>query len=146
MRRVSWVMVLALIGLALSACGGMDDDEGQPAAGTTIEAQPTETVTTTTEAATTTEAEPEGPRQIRISYRGGKLSGDSGTVRVSRGDEIQLTVRADVEEEVHVHGYDLSAEVGPGHPARINFVADQKGAFTIELEHLQLHIAKLRVS
>jgi FtsP/CotA-like multicopper oxidase with cupredoxin domain len=146
MRRLGWLMALALVGLALSACGGMDDDEGQPAAETTTETETTETATTTTEATTTIEAEPEGPRQIRISYRGGKLSGDSGTVRVRRGDEIKLTVRADVEEEVHVHGFDLSAEVAPGHAASINFVADQKGAFIIELEHLQLHIAKLRVS
>lgn len=145
MRRLSWLTALALVGLALSACGGMDDDESQPAGETTTGAQTTETVTTTGEA-TTTEAEPEGPRQIRISYRGGKLSGDSGTVRVRRGEEIELTVRADLEEEVHVHGYDLSAEVAPGHPAKISFVADQRGTFTIELEHLHLHIAKLRVS
>lgn len=140
MRHTRWLIALAvLIGLGLSACGGTDD-EG-PAAGTvTTEAAPT------TAEATTTEAAPEGPRQIRITYRGGKLSGDSGTVRVARGDEIELIVRADVEDEVHVHGYDLFTEVAPGHPAKISFAADQRGTFTIELEHLHLRIAKLRVS
>ena len=143
MRPVRWLIAVGVvIGLGLSACGGMDDDEGGPAAGMT--ATTTETATTTSEA-TTTEAEPEGPHQVRIAYRGGKLSVDSGTVRVRRGEEIELTVRADVEEEVHVHGYDFSAAVAPGHPAKISFVADQQGKFIIELEHLQLHIAELRV-
>lgn len=143
MRHTRWPIALAvLIGLGLSACGGTDD-EG-PAAGTVTGGQTTEAPTTAE--ATTTEAAPEGPRQIRITYRGGKLSGDSGTVRVARGDEIELIVRADVEDEVHVHGYDLFTEVAPGHPAKISFVADQRGTFTIELEHLHVRIAKLRVS
>jgi hypothetical protein len=120
----------------------MDSDEG---AADTMTVPQTEAATTIHEA-TTTEAAPEGPHQIRITYRGGKLGGDSGTVRVPRGEEITLTVRADVEDEVHVHGYDLFAAVEPGHPAKISFVADQRGTFTIELEHLQLHIANLRVS
>jgi heme/copper-type cytochrome/quinol oxidase subunit 2 len=104
----------------------------------------TEAATTTSEA-TTTEGESEGPRQIRITYRGGKLSGDTGTVRVAQGDDVRLVVSADVEEEVHVHGYDLTAAVAPGHAARITFVADRRGTFTIELEHLHLHIVRLRV-
>lgn len=136
------IALAVLVAVGLSACGG-DEDEGQPAAEATTKT--TEAATTTVEE-TTTEAEPEGPRQIRISYRGGKLGGDSGTVRVRRGEEIELIVRADVEEEVHVHGYDLSAAVAPGHPAKISFVADQRGKFVIELEHLHLHIAELRVA
>jgi FtsP/CotA-like multicopper oxidase with cupredoxin domain len=143
-RRTRLLIALGVaVALGLSACGGMDDDEGGPAAGMTT--APTTEAETTTSEATTTEAEPEGPRQIGITYRRGKLGGDSGTVRVRRGEEIQLTVRADVEEEVHVHGYDLSAAVAPGHPAKISFVADRQGNFVIELEHLHLHIAELRV-
>jgi hypothetical protein len=142
MRHLRWLFALVVLaGFGLSACGGTDE-EGQPAPETITEAL---TEPTTAEA-TTTEAAPEGPRQIRITYRGGKLSGDSGTVRVARGEEIELTVRADVEDEVHVHGYDLFTEVAPGRPAKITFAADQRGTFTIELEHLHLRIAKLRVS
>jgi len=127
--------------LTLSACGGTDENGNVPNAATTADT----TGTAPTGEATTTEAAPEGPRQIRIAYRSGELSGDTGTVRVAKGDRIRLIVRADVEEEVHVHGYDLSAAVAPQHPARIDFVADQPGTFTIELEHLQLHILRLRV-
>ena len=58
---------------------------------------------------------------------------------------MRLLVRADIEDEVHLHGYDLAAEVAPGHPARINFEADEAGKFIVELESLELHIVTLRV-
>jgi hypothetical protein len=145
-----------VVALALAGCGGGGSDEaGSPAAGdtetatTTVEETATGDTTSeeaTTEEGTTTQAEPAGPRRIRISVRNGKPRGDTGTVRVERGEDLVLIVRADVEDEVHVHGYDLLAPVAPGHASRISFKADQPGTFTIELEGLHLHIAKLRVA
>ena len=41
---------------------------------------------------------------------------------------------ADVADEVHLHSYDLHADVAPGQPARIDFVADVAGVFECELE------------
>jgi hypothetical protein len=138
---VRWSIMLGVLVLAVSACGSTDENGNVP--NTATAADTTKAAPTSSEA--TTEAAPEGPRQLRIAYRGGKLSGDTGTVRVAEGDRIRLIVRVDIEEEVHVHGYELSAAAAPGHPARIDFVADQRGTFTIELEHLQLHILRLRV-
>lgn len=140
-----WVpfIVVALALLALAACGGSDEDAAGTVAGTTPSVETTTEETTTAE--TTTESEPEGPAKIRITYRGGKLSGDTGTVPIEKGADVQITVRADVEDEVHLHGYDLTAEVAPGHPGRINFEASDAGRFIAELEHLHLHIVTLRV-
>jgi hypothetical protein len=73
------------------------------------------------------------------------LSGDTGTVPIEKGADVRLMVRADVEDEVHLHGYDLTAEVAPGHSARINFKAEDAGRFIAELEHLHLHIVTLRI-
>jgi hypothetical protein len=145
MRYVLLISALAL--LALPACGGSDDSAGGTGNQTitSVETQDITTVETTTEE-TTTEAEPAGPITIRIAYKGGKLSGDTGTVRIPRGEQVRLIVHADIEDEVHLHGYDLAAEVTPGHQARINFEADQRGKFIAELEHLKLHIVTLRVT
>jgi hypothetical protein len=55
-------------------------------------------------------------------------------------------VRADVEDEVHLHGYDLSADVAPGQAARITFTADVAGEFEVELEELGIPLAELTVS
>ena len=143
MRRLLAIAVVLLALLAVPACGGDDDEADQGAPGTTTEAETTTEVTTTEE--TTTTAEPSGPVKVHITYRGGKLSGDTGTVPIEKGADVQLMVRADIEDEVHLHGYDIAAEVAPGHPARINFKADDAGKFIAELEHLALHIVTLRV-
>ena len=57
-----------------------------------------------------------------------------------------LTVRADVTDEVHLHGYDLFADVAPGQRARITFTADEVGEFEAELEDLGIPVAELTVS
>lgn len=146
MRYVLLITVLALF--ALPACGGSDEDAGGTGSETATSVATQEETTTeeTTSEETTTEEESAGPIKVRITYKGGKLSGDTGTVRIPRDEKVQLIVRADVEDEVHLHGYDLAAEVAPGHQARINFEADQRGKFIVELEHLHLHIATLRVT
>lgn len=144
MRRLLATAVFVVLALlAVPACGGDDDEADQGAPGTVTEAETT-TEATTTEVTTTT-AEPSGPVKVRITYRGGKLSGDTGTVSIEKGADVQLMVRADVEDEVHLHGYDIAAEVAPGHAARINFEADDAGKFIAELESLELHIVTLRI-
>ena len=45
-------------------------------------------------------------------------------VPIAQGEQVLLIVRSDVEDEVHLHGYDLAAEVAPGQPAQIRFRAD----------------------
>ena len=52
---------------------------------------------------------------------------------------------SDVADHVHLHGYDLMANVAPGAPATIRFTADAPGRFEIELEDLGLQIAELEV-
>lgn len=143
MRLLLALAILAL--LALPACGGSDENDADTGAVATS-AQSTE-VETTTEATeeTTTQEQEQGPTKISIKYVGGKLSGDTGTVRIEQGAQVRLLVRADLVDEVHLHGYDLAAEVAPGHPARINFEADDPGKFIVELESLELHIVTLRV-
>ena len=52
-------------------------------------------------------------------------------LRVSRGDTVRLAFEADEEGEIHLHGYDLTAEVAPGHPGELVFEADTAGAFAL---------------
>jgi hypothetical protein len=53
---------------------------------------------------------------------------------VTQGEEVRILVRAGITDEVHLHGYDLRADVAPGDPARIDFVADVAGGFECVLE------------
>ncbi len=45
---------------------------------------------------------------------------------------MRLVVTSDVEDEVHVHGFDLEGPVGPGEPFEVEFTADRTGQFEVE--------------
>lgn len=62
-----------------------------------------------------------------------------------QGDEIRFAVTSDSADEVHVHGYDVEAEVGPGEKAVLDFPADLEGVFEVELHHSGAQIAELTI-
>ena len=70
---------------------------------------------------------------IEVTYRDGAVQGPT-SFTVTQGDRVRLLVHADVSDEVHFHGYDLSADVTPQDPARIDFVANAAGVYEVELE------------
>ena len=90
---------------------------------------------------------PTGPdfQVIRGSFEGGEVRGP-GTARVKLGSRVEIVVTADVEEEVHVHGYDLTADVARGRAARIRFRADIAGQFEVELEGSHRLLFRLEVA
>jgi hypothetical protein len=53
--------------------------------------------------------------------------------------------RPEYVEEAHLHGYDLSRDIGPGKVGRYCFKADIDGIFELELENAGVQIAELRV-
>jgi hypothetical protein len=117
----------------------------ETAAPTTPTGAPTETGGSTN--STTTEpttSEPEGPGPVRIAFEEGEVTGPRRPQFTVR-DRVVLIVRADVEDEVHVHGYDLTEDVAPGDPARILFTADSEGRFEVELEERHLPLTELVV-
>jgi hypothetical protein len=120
------------------------DDEGEaaPTTSTPTETAPTTSGSTTPTTPTTTEAE--GPEPVRISFLGGEVTGPRRP-QFTVGDRVVLIVRADVEDEVHVHGYDLMQDVTPVSPARISFTADSEGRFEVELEDRHLPLTELVV-
>jgi hypothetical protein len=132
-----------------------EDAEPTPAAQTTTgdtttgeTTEDTETEDTTTEEApTTTEAEnPDEPQRIVVVVRNGQPVGGVKRPEIERGTQVVLIVRSDVSDHMHLHGYDLLADVAPGQPGRIRFDADVPGRFDLELEDRAVLIAELRVS
>jgi hypothetical protein len=70
---------------------------------------------------------------VEVTFRDGAVQGPT-RFTVTQGEDVRILVRADVTDEVHLHGYDLRADVAPGDPARIDFVADVAGLFECVLE------------
>ena len=71
---------------------------------------------------------------------------DDDRVPVPVGDDLRLTVAADLSDEVHVHGYDLFSDVTPTQPAEFEFVADAAGIFEVEFERSHSLIIELVIS
>jgi hypothetical protein len=131
------------------------DDDSENTAATTPTEQTTTSAETTTEATTTAEttteeatttAPTEQAQGIRVVVENAEPVGGVQRYEVDEGDEVVLIVQADVEDEVHLHGYDLAADVAPDHPARIRFTADAVGEFEFELEDRGVPIGELVVS
>jgi hypothetical protein len=81
---------------------------------------------------------------VDVTYRNGAVQGPA-TRRATQGDHVRLVVRADVSDEVHLHGYELTDDVSPGRPARIDFTADAAGSFEVELEGAATLLIELEI-
>jgi hypothetical protein len=103
----------------------------------------TEPEVTTTATTTTGPAEPDVV-QITVSVPGDKAP----TVKhftIEQDSQVVFVVNSELADEVHLHGYDRSADVAPGAPATIRFKVDAPGLFEAELESRSLPIAELEV-
>lgn len=135
------VLALALVA-ALAACG---DDEPVPA-GT-----PAPTTATTAPAGTPT-AEPaetggedDERLVIELTVRDGEVSGAEARTPVPLGSEVTISVTSDVDDVIHLHGYDVHQDVSAGTTAALTFTADIPGVFEVELEDAGLRLVELEV-
>lgn len=152
-RHLFFVVALALV---LAACDSTGDSTTSSIASpttteatTTTATEPTGTTevpsTTTTTTATTTTSSAPLATIIDIVISGGTVE------RVERFDvplngAVRVTVTADISEEVHLHGYDLRADVTADAGAVFEFDATIPGVFEIELEGSGVLIGELQVA
>ena len=141
-------LIAAALGLLVSLYFALRPGDDDEATSTTTVAQTTTAATTeaaTTTTATTTTA-PAAPAVVRITV---SVPGDKApTVKhfaIKQDSQVVFVVKSELADEVHLHGYDLSADVAPGAPATIRFKANAPGLFEAELESRSLPIAELEV-
>jgi len=61
------------------------------------------------------------------------------------GQRVRLRVRSDVPDELHLHGYELSAPLPAGEWVALTFVAARAGRFEIELHGAHRELGALEV-
>jgi len=128
--------------------GGDDSEETTTTVATTEPVTTTETGTgsiTVVQTLIEPPPPPPGPVRARITVAGGEVVGGRRLLKVTQGKQFVLIVNADVSDHVHLHGYDLMADVAPGKPARIRFKASIAGRFEIELEDRAFLVGQLEV-
>lgn len=141
--------------LVLAACGS------GTATSTTNATTPTTTVVTSTtnSPATTSTTVPRStttPKPITSTTRfegtivevtvvDSRAVGE-GRVTVAMGSQVRLVITSDTADEIHVHGYDLTAPVTPDAPGQLEFTVDIPGVFEVELEESGVHLVDLEVT
>lgn len=142
--------LVAAASLLVAACG---DDEPDTTA------EPAEqTTTTTTQASpgadpdgaadTTTSSTapaPQADQVIEVAVRAGEVVG-GGRHDVALGDTVAIVISSDVADEVHVHGYDVSAHLDPGASTTVLVEASLPGVWEVELHDLGSLLLELAVS
>ena len=84
-----------------------------------------------------------GPQTVTVVD--GKPQGAIKTITYKKGDTVDLTVKSDTADEIHIHGYDLHKDVEKGGSVHFTFPASIDGKFVIELEDAGEQIASLQV-
>ncbi|MDH4363952.1 MAG: hypothetical protein OEY41_15470 [Acidimicrobiia bacterium] len=139
-------LATVVLGLVLAGCGSSGDDTATATAftgATGTEASTATTAATTDTAASGNSADstPAGTPAadpaatvIEATVTGGEVTAAEDRFDVAQGSAVLIRVTSDVEEPVHLHGYDIEADAAPGRPAEIAFTADIPGVFEVELE------------
>jgi hypothetical protein len=73
-------------------------------------------------------------RQFSVTIRNGKA--DPNLIRVTQGEQVEIMLASDQAAELHLHGYDRIAQLEPGVPATLSFVAKIAGRFPVEAHRM----------
>ncbi|MFB6778502.1 hypothetical protein ACFCX0_14020 [Streptomyces sp. NPDC056352] len=105
--------------------------------------QATTPLTTTPSAGTPAEPRPDRTLEIVISH--GKVSPAPGRTELRKGQRIELRVRTDRADTLHVHGYDKEARLPAGRTTTLTLTADRTGLFEVETHESDLLLTQLVV-
>jgi FtsP/CotA-like multicopper oxidase with cupredoxin domain len=138
-QRIALVVVAVAVAVLAFVIAQPGDDEDGDERATTTPAQ-TDTGAGSDGGGATAPAEteeeppppPPEPEVTRIQMRGGSVVGGAQDIEVEPGDTVRIVATSDVQDEIHLHGYDITRNAAPGQPARFRFRADAEGAFEIE--------------
>ena len=83
--------------------------------------------------ATPAQADEPAARIIAVAIAGGKVKG-TDTLKVQQGERIELRLSSDKPMVLHLHGYELEANVDPQKPGLLAFKAAIAGRFPVH-EH-----------
>lgn len=86
-----------------------------------------------------------GPKLFELQVKDNHLVSGPETIQVSQGDQVDIRIQADVDGELHLHGYDKAVEFKKDTPADLIFTADTSGRFPYELEDTKTDLGALEV-
>ena len=139
-RRTLSLLAAALL-LVASGCASGDDDPS-------TEPTPNASMSRSTPAASSAPTESEGTEkavEITVAVSDGKVTPKPHRVDVPLGSQVRLQVTSDVDDELHVHGFDIEEPLEAGRTTMIELTADQQGVFEVETHETELELLQLEV-
>lgn len=133
-------MRVSLVSIALAiAAAGCGPDGASFSTTTSADTSPTSTsaVSTTslpepTTSFTTLPASATTIPETDVEFVGGEAVGPD-VLEVELGETVDIWILSDVDDAIHVHGYDLTFDLRAGEPLNLSFVADVPGIFEVEV-------------
>ncbi|MFI2364615.1 hypothetical protein [Promicromonospora sp. NPDC019610] len=83
------------------------------------------------------------PLTVDVRLEDGVVQPSPDRIEVPAGTTVVLRAQTDTPTEIHVHGYDLTAQAEPDRPACLEVLTDAPGVFDVEAhpETLLLQLA-----
>jgi hypothetical protein len=89
-------------------------------------------------------AGPVPPGEFSFEIAGGQVRGPLAMV-VRQGEQVSIRVRSDTADELHLHGYELTAPLPAGEDVALTFIAAKAGRFEVELHGSHRELGALEV-
>jgi hypothetical protein len=80
-----------------------------------------------------------------LVVKDGRLVSGQSVIQIHRGEHVVLRISSNATDELHLHGYDLYAQITPQQPAVLEFNANRTGRFTLELHKANTELGALEV-
>ena len=142
--RVSrFAAAIFVAGLALTACASEEPD-GASASGSSA-SHSGEHSTDSSSSPTSEEPTEDDVVEVSVSVQDGEVDPPTQRVEVEQGQQVRLIVTSDVDDQIHVHGFDVEGELEAGQPTTIEFEADQTGLFEVETHETELLLLQLEI-
>jgi hypothetical protein len=88
---------------------------------------------------------PSGVRVIAITVTGRDVRPAPSRVEIEVGELLRLTVTADREDELHVHGFEVERELTPGKAALVELRGERPGLYEVETHSPPLRLLQVVV-
>jgi hypothetical protein len=126
-RRSTLLAAMVITGLSLAGCGGSGSGSGG-----------------------SSDAASSKPVTVTITEKNGAISPDDGhLVDVDKGQQVQLVVTTDADDEIHVHSipeHEFEVKAGASAQKLPPFSITTPGRFVIESHELDVTLVTLQVS
>lgn len=147
MQRYAVVLAMTLTVVACGDPAGDGTTAPEPTTSTSGQTPTTGPIPATSEPPTTTTPRSTSTTSpsIDVEFSGATVAGPD-LFEVGLGETVDVWVLSDVDDEMHVHGYDLFFDLQAGVPFQLTFPADIPGIFEVEVHAGHTRLFEIRVS